>query len=69
MPKSMESNDGELELEQTTASEVVSASSFSRKKEEADAARDVTDASNTSEQPKSWADYSDGEVEVAVVAG
>jgi protein TIF31 len=58
--KSIENKDGELELEQTTASEVV---------EEADATRDVTDASNTSEQPKSWADYSDGEVEAVVVAG
>jgi protein TIF31 len=58
--KSIESKDGEVELGQTTACEVV---------EEADTARDVTDASNETEQPKSWADYSDGEVEAVVVAG
>lgn len=57
--KSIEIKDGELELEKTTASEVL---------QEAEAVKDVTDASNATEQPKSWADYSDGEVEAIAVA-
>ncbi|KAF8689878.1 hypothetical protein HU200_041510 [Digitaria exilis] len=51
-----ESEDGEAEPEQTTALEVA---------EEAAAGKDVTEESIATEQPKSWADYSDGEVEVA----
>ncbi|GJM87215.1 hypothetical protein PR202_ga03149 [Eleusine coracana subsp. coracana] len=58
--KSIEIKDSEVELEQPTASEVL---------QEAEAVKDVTDASNATEQPKSWADYSDGEVETVVVAG
>ncbi|KAK3159330.1 hypothetical protein QOZ80_2AG0148710 [Eleusine coracana subsp. coracana] len=58
--RSIEIKDGEVELEQPTASEVL---------QEAEAVKDVTDASNATEQPKSWADYSDGEVETVVVAG
>uniref|UniRef100_A0A0A8YDJ5 Uncharacterized protein n=1 Tax=Arundo donax TaxID=35708 RepID=A0A0A8YDJ5_ARUDO len=54
-----ESKDSEVEPEQTTASEVVG---------EAEAAKDATDESNATELPKSWAGYSDGEVEAVEVA-
>jgi protein TIF31 len=55
-----ESKDGEVEPEQTTAPEVA---------EEAVAAKDVTEELIATGQPKSWADYSDGEVEAVEVAG
>ncbi|CAL5056201.1 unnamed protein product [Urochloa decumbens] len=48
-----ESKDGEVEPEQTTAPEV---------------AEEATQESIAIEQPKSWADYSDGEVEAVEVA-
>lgn len=54
-----ESKDGEVEPEQTVAPEVA----------EAVPAKDVTEELITTGQPKSWADYSDGEVEAVEVAG
>ncbi|CAN6233123.1 unnamed protein product [Urochloa humidicola] len=54
-----ESKDGEVDPEQTTAPAVA---------EESAAAKDVTEESMATEQPKSWADYSDGEVEAVEVA-
>ncbi|RLM79134.1 protein TSS [Panicum miliaceum] len=55
-----ESKDGEVEPEQTTAPEVA---------EESVAAKDVTEELIATGQPKSWADYSDREVEAVEVAG
>ena len=49
-----------MEPEQTVAPEVA---------EEAVVAKDVTEELITTRQPKSWADYSDGEVEAVEVAG
>ncbi|KAL6911983.1 hypothetical protein ACP4OV_000788 [Aristida adscensionis] len=54
-----ESTDVEVESEQTMASEVP---------EEATTAKYATDESSTTEKPKSWADYSDGEIETVEVA-
>lgn len=54
-----ESQYGEVEPEQTKASEVT---------EEGAAVKDATEESIAAEQPKSWADYSDGEAEVVEVA-
>ena len=48
-----------MEPEQTVAPEVA----------EAVPAKDVTEELITTGQPKSWADYSDGEVEAVEVAG
>lgn len=53
-----ESKDGDVEPEQTTASEVVVEAT----------AKDATKQTIATEKPKSWADYSDGEVEVIEVA-
>ncbi|CAD6241976.1 unnamed protein product [Miscanthus lutarioriparius] len=54
-----ESKDGEVEPDQTKAPEVT---------EEGVAVKDATEESIAAEQPKSWADYSDGEAEVVEVA-
>ncbi|XP_066322804.1 protein REDUCED CHLOROPLAST COVERAGE 2-like isoform X2 [Miscanthus floridulus] len=54
-----ESKDGEVEPEQTKAPEVT---------EEGAAVKDATEETIAAEQPKSWADYSDGEAEVVEFA-
>ena len=54
-----ESKDGEVEPDQTKAPEVT---------EEGVAVKDATEESIAAEQPKSWADYSDGEAEVVEFA-
>jgi protein TIF31 len=53
-----ESKDGKVEPEQTSSPEVA---------DEAVTAEDVTKELIATEPPKSWADYSDGEVEVEAV--
>ncbi|KQK01113.1 protein TSS isoform X1 [Brachypodium distachyon] len=66
----VESEDGEVEPDQTVASESTEddATALKGAQEDPAAPKDAQDDSSFTEKPKSWADYSDGEAEAVQVA-